>query len=238
MINKIKKLSTLKKIILIVIILAFCTGAFFLVRHFIKKDCNDDVVYNSELPNYDVTEKKPVLYLYPKKDNTKITVTFKHPEKLKTTYPKYKDKWVVTANKNGTLTDKKGNTYYALFWEEKGNSDIDFSKGYYVTKDDALTFLEDKLKYIGLTDRERDEFIMYWLPVLEANGKSIVYFEQTKEREDYNKIYIEPKPDSMLRLAIHIKKVDKKPKNLEKQRLDHFNRRGFAAVEWGGIIHN
>lgn len=179
---------------------------------------------------------KPVLYLYPKKE-TDIKVTFEKPELLKTTYPKYgKDGWKVTAKKNGDLTDKKKNYYYALYWEEKGSTKVDFSKGYYVTKDEALTFLEDKLKYIGLTDRERNEFIMYWLPILEKNKKSLVYFELTEERDKYNKINIEPKPDSILRVAIHVKKVNKKTK-IDKQKLSNFNRKGYTAVEWGGVIH-
>jgi len=186
---------------------------------------------------FEITEKKPVLYLYPKKDKTKVTVSFAKPEKLTTTYPKFKDKWVVTANKNGDLTDANGNYYYALYWEEKQNKKVDFKTGYYVTKDDAISFLEDKLKYIGLNDKERNEFIMYWLPILEKNKKSVVHFELTEERQKYNEIKIEPKPDSLLRISMHVKKVDKKPKNLEKQQLSNFKRKGFVAVEWGGVIH-
>ena len=180
---------------------------------------------------------KPVLYLYPKKDKTKVTVSFKDSTKLTTTYPKFKNKWVVVANKNGDLHDKDGKYYYGLYWEEDGSTKVDFTKGYYVTKDNAISFLEDKLKVIGLNDRERNEFIMYWLPILEKNKKSIVYFEQTKERQSFNKLNIEPKPDSLLRIAIHVKKVDKKPKNLTAQKLDHFERKGFTAVEWGGVNH-
>ena len=78
---------------------------------------------------------------------------------------------------------------------------------------------------------------MYWLPILEKNEKSVVYFELTKERESYNKIIIDPKPDSLLRIAIHVKKVDKKP-NIKEEKLEKFERNGFTAVEWGGVIYN
>ena len=61
---------------------------------------------------------------------------------------------------------------------------------------------------IGLNARERNEFIMYWLPILEKNEHNLVYFELTKEREKYNKLNISPKVDSLLRVAIHVKKVD------------------------------
>ena len=77
---------------------------------------------------------------------------------------------------------------------------------------------------------------MYWLPILESNGQSLVYFELTGEREAYNRLNISPKPDSMLRVAMHVKKVNNKV-DIKEQQLDTFNRVGFSAIEWGGIIH-
>ena len=178
---------------------------------------------------------KPILYLYPTK-KTDITVSFEKTELLTTTYPKYKNNWKVTAFKNGDLYDSKGKYYYGLYWEENGSSKVDFSKGFYVTKDNAIDFLEEKLEIIGLNKREANEFIMYWLPILEKNEKSLVYFELTNERQKYNKIKITPKPDSLLRVAIHVKKVNNKG-NIKEQKLTTFKRVGYTAVEWGGVIH-
>ena len=178
---------------------------------------------------------KPILYLYPKKE-TKVTVSFEHPEYLETTYPKFIDKWEVTAKSNGDLYDKDNKYYYALYWDEKKIHSVDFSTGYYVEDKDAIEFLEKKLKYIGLSMKERNEFIMYWLPVLEKNKKSLVYFELTDERESYNKLNISPKPDSLLRIVIHIKKVDG-PVDIPSQKLTKFQRKGFVAVEWGGTTY-
>ena len=178
---------------------------------------------------------KPVLYLYPKK-TAKVTISFEHPELLETTYPKYNNSWEVKAHSNGDLYDDKGAYYYALYWDEKQVHSVDFSTGYYVEKDNAIEFLEKKLSYIGLSRREANEFIMYWLPILEKNEKNLVYFELTEERESYNKLNISPKPDSLLRLVIHIKKVDNKV-DIPKQNLTKFQRKGFVAVEWGGTVY-
>ena len=178
---------------------------------------------------------KPVLYLYPTKEE-KITVKFSKPELLLTTYPKYKDKWEVMVSPNGDIKDKDNKNYYALYWDEKRYYEVDFKEGFYVTSEDAINFLEEKLTLIGLNDRERNEFIMYWLPILENNKKSLVYFELTKERELNNKLIINPKPDSMLRIAIHIKKVDNKV-DIKEQKLETFNRYGFSAIEWGGMTY-
>ena len=175
---------------------------------------------------------KPLLYLYPTDDNTDITVTFEKPGLLLTTYPKYQDSWNVTANKNGDLFDKNGKYYYGLYWEDLYKPN-EFKEGFYVTKDNAIDFLEEKLSYVGLNDRERNEFIMYWLPILERNKQSIVNFEFTEERDAYNKLNINPKPDSILRLLMNVKKVDA-PVDIPEQELKTFNRTGFTAVEWGG----
>lgn len=125
---------------------------------------------------------KPVLYLYPT-ENTNITVKFEHPEYLTTTYPKYNDGWSVNADTNGNLHDENGKYYYALYWEEKNNIKPDFKEGFYVEKENVINFLEEKLSIIGLNDREKNEFIMYWLPILESNKKSLVYFELTESKE-------------------------------------------------------
>ena len=200
-----------------------------------------EVIYNSTDKKGEVKTSscggiaKPILYLYPKK-TTKVTVGFEHPEILQTTYPKFNGNWKVTAKSNGDLYDKNNKYYYGLYWDEAKVHSVDFSTGFYVTKDNAIEFLEQKLDYIGLSEREANEFIMYWLPILEKNEKNLVYFELTEERESYNKINISPKPDSLLRVVIHIKKVDKKVE-IPKQSLTKFQRKGFVAVEWGGTTY-
>lgn len=192
-----------------------------------------------EMKKYELKEvggyAKPILYLYPEKE-TKVTVTFDKSENLTTTYPKYENKWEVTAKPNGDLYDSKGNYYYGLYWEENLNHKVDFSTGFYVEKDNAIEFLETKLSEIGLNPKEKNEFIMYWLPILEKNGKSLVYFELTDERNENSNINISPKPDSILRFAIHVKKVDKKI-DIKEEKIPTFNRKGFVAVEWGGVIY-
>lgn len=203
------------------------------VEYYFNIDTHETNKYNlPQIGGY----AKPVLYLYPEKD-TNVEVSFENKNYLTTTYPKYKDSWKVLAKTNGDLYDEDGKYYYGLYWEENLNHKVDFSSGFYVEKDNAIEFLEEKLTMLGFNDRERNEFIMYWLPILEKNGKSLVYFELTEERDSYNKLNISPKPDSLLRVAIHVKKVDKKV-NIKEQDLPSFERVGFTAVEWGGVVYN
>lgn len=184
----------------------------------------------------DYAYAKPVLYLYPTEE-TEVSVTFEHPERLTTVYPKYNDGWRVTAFSDGTLMDKIGRSYYALYWEEKSESGYyEFSDGFCVSSDDSARFLEEKLDKIGFTELEANEFIIYWLPILEQNEYNLIRFELTEEREASNALIISPKPDSLLRMAMHVKGLTS-PVEIDEQPLPEFERTGFTAVEWGGCVH-
>ncbi len=189
-----------------------------------------------DLGYVDYAYAKPVLYLYPT-EAIDVTVTFEHPERLTVDYPKYTDGWRVTAMPDGTLTGENGREYYALYWEEDSESAYyAFPDGFCVSGEDSAAFLEEKLAALGFTDKEANEFIIYWLPILEASQYNLIRFELTEEREASNALHITPAPDSLLRVAMHIKAVDA-PVDICEQRLPAFERVGFVAVEWGGCIH-
>lgn len=188
-----------------------------------KADCNHEVAY------------KPILYLYPE-TKTNITVNFANEDYLTTTYPKFNKEWNVLAYPNGDLYDSNNNYYYALYWEEKDYSKVDFSEGFYVSKDNAIEFLEEKLTILGLNNKERNEFIMYWLPILESNEHNLVYFELTGDLQKQNELIIKPQPDTLIRIRMHVKKVNKET-NIKEQHLVKQERIGYTAIEWGGVIH-
>ena len=221
----IKSIKEKSKLVFLIglISVAFSLGVITISLREASNPYDDGIVY------------KPVLYLYPKQQ-ANVTVTFKHPENLLTTYPKYETSWEVTANPDGSIYDKNNKYYYALYWDEKNTTKETFTEGFYVTKENAIEFLETTLTKIGLTRREQNEFIMYWLPILEKNEKSIVNYTLTEERQKENELIIEPKPDSLLRIVINIKQVDKKV-NIKEQTLPTFTRKGYTAVEWGGCIY-
>ena len=106
---------------------------------------------------------KPVLYLYPEKE-TAVTVTLDYAGELTCTYPAYNNGWTITAQPDGTLTDSAGQTYNYLYWEGLDHTEYDFSQGFCLAGRDTAAFLENALSQLGLTRREANEFIVYWLP--------------------------------------------------------------------------
>lgn len=174
---------------------------------------------------------KPVIYLYPER-KTDVTVSLRLNGELTCTYPEYNNGWQVTAEPEGTITDKQGKEYNYLYWEAELNNEYDFSKGFCVKGEDTSAFLETALEKLGLNRKEANEFIVYWLPLMQDNPYNIISF-QTTLYENSAKLNINPTPDTLIRVFMAYKPVNEY-EAIEEQELTSPKRNGFVAVEWGG----
>ena len=176
---------------------------------------------------------KPVIYLYPEESiDIKVKLNIKD-SKFTTIYPKFNEKntWNVHAEPNGDiiLNNKK---YPYLFWEAISYKEQELNEGFIVTDENAEEFLEEKLKILGLNYKESTDFITFWLPVLLRNKISLCTFQSEKFFKNFE-LNITPKPDSMIRIFLSIKKLDS-PINIKEQKLRPVERTGFSVIEWGG----
>ena len=174
---------------------------------------------------------KPVIYLYPTEE-TEVRVELDLDGVLTCTYPAYRDGWTVTAVPDGTLTDADGREYYCLYWEGETRAQYDLSKGFCVRGEDTAAFLEGALADLGLTRREANEFIIYWLPQMEQNAYNVISF-QTERYIDAARLAIAPAPDTLIRVFMAWQPSEVYVR-LEEQQLTAPAREGFVAVEWGG----
>lgn len=193
-------------------------------------------VKDNKTKNNPSVDAKPVIYLYPEKE-TKINVTLNYKGKLTCTYPESNGTWDVVAHPDGTLINLQDNKEYSyLFWEGISDINYDFSEGFVVKGEDTQAFLQEKLAYMGLTPREYNEFIVYWLPLMKDNNYNLISF-QGEAYVNSAELSITPKPDSILRVFMAYKEIDK-PIKIKEQELKSFERKGFTVVEWGGTKVN
>ena len=195
-----------------------------LTMMFALTGCREKEQYTTAAP------AKPVIYLYPEKV-TDVSVSLDFNGTLTSTYPHY-DGWNVTAYPDGTLTDENGRQYYCLFWEGEQDVEYDFSRGFCVKDEDTAEFLEKTLSEIGLTDKEANEFIIYWLPKMDVNEYNLISF-QNEIYTDNAQLTISPTPDSLLRVFMAWKPVNE-PVEITPQTFEPFVREGFTVIEWGG----
>ena len=181
-----------------------------------------------------ITDDKPVIYLYPTEEK-EVSVKLLNDEMITCSYPKYEKEWRVLAKPNGDLTylNTKRNLY-SLYYESKMVVDLSVTnEGFIVKREDSAKFLEEKLEVLGLTEREAEEFIIYWLPKLESNKYNYIRFATNEEINNNMPLKINPNPDTIIRVLMTFKGLEK-PIEVAEQKLDTPERIGFTVVEWGG----
>ena len=180
---------------------------------------------------------KPIIYIYPEQE-MKVEVSLSNPNDLLVSYPKYNNTWKVTAKEDGTLMDSNNKKYYALYYESKKDIKNSMKEdGFIVKKEDTISFLEEKLEILGLNYKEKNEFIMYWLPILEQNKYNYIRFQTMEEINQIMELNINPKPDTLIRIMMEYKPLKKEIK-VKEQTLTPVERVGYIVVEWGGTKIN
>lgn len=216
----------------------FCTGDYIQVSYTEYERPQDntkpiritakDIIYINLSECY-----KPIIYFYPQAP-TVCSVKFNLNGHLTCTYPEYKiNGWDgFTAHPDGTLVFPDGKEYYALYWEGIQNVDWNLTEGFCVRGEDTAEFLEWALSAQGLTRRELNEFIIYWLPLMQGNPFNVISFQN----EAYSSgavLDISPAPDSVLRVFMVYYQSETEVE-IDPQSFKPFDRRGFTVVEWGG----
>lgn len=170
--------------------------------------------------------------MYPE-TTQEIEVKLNYTGELTCTYPEYIDGWHIVAQPDGTLIDDTtGKEYSYLFWEGKSEVEYDLSEGYVISGENTAEFLETKLSELGLNRKETNEFIVYWLPRMQENKYNLISF-QNEIYTNSAKLDIKPSPDSILRVFMVYKALDKEIE-VEELMIETFERNGFTVVEWGG----
>lgn len=178
-------------------------------------------------------DAKPIIYLYPEQ-TTELTVKLGKPEKITSSYPKYTNGWEVIANPDGTLIDTAtGRELYSLYWEGINTGSKMKEEGFVIKGEEVANFLEEKLKILGLTDKEAEEFIIYWLPKMENNKYNYIRFASMDEINEGMPLEISQEPDTLIRILMEYKALDEYVE-IKEQELTTPTRTGFVVVEWGG----
>ena len=225
--DKKEKNSKIKKIVIGIIILVVLAMIIALIVALTNKRN-----YSESGP---IVIEKPIIYLYPTEE-TEVKVQLENEENITVSYPDYgEDGWDVIAKPNGDLINKKdGRSLYSLYYESEDTAKFKVEKdGFIVKGSDIAKFLEEKLAILGLTQRESEEFIVYWLPKLQANKYNYIRFATMDEINKNMPLKFSVKPDTLIRVLMTYKALDE-PIQVEEQQLETPERTGFVAVEWGG----
>ena len=197
-----------------------------------SKDPEDLPVIVAKTAHVELPAYKPVIYLYPETP-TEVSVSLTLNGRLTCTYPDYEDGWKgFTAHPDGTLLFPNGKEYYCLYWEGMQATEWDFSRGFCVKGEDTSAFLEWALAKQGLTPREANEFIIYWLPLMQETPYNVISF-QTEAYTSAAVLEVAPAPDTTIRVMMAYYPSEEAVE-IAPQHFETPVREGFTVVEWGG----
>jgi hypothetical protein len=205
---------------------------------------------------------KPVIYLYPEKP-TEVLVKFLAPINFTVSIPNYAGQWRVLANPNGQLKDlqaEKTNcsninfnfvgseyakdscasaTYPYLYWSGQVSGNYSQpTEGWVVGRGELEKFLNEKLNILGLSTKEKNDMVSYWLPQMLKKDTAYyrLAFLQTAEVNKLFPMLVTPKPDTTFRIFLDWQPlVSELVNQLSPQELTPLVRKGFTLVEWGGL---
>lgn len=180
---------------------------------------------------------KPVIYLYPtKKQNIKVNVKPEGP--FTVTIPEIGKGWNVTATPDGRIYDRKTKQEYPyLFWESADSGEpADMSEGFVVEGSEVASFFREKLSYIGLNEKEINDFLEFWEPKLSGSPYAFITFYSSERINSEAPLTVSPKPDSVIRVYFDYVLLDEAIE-VREQTLEKGERKGFTVTEWGGRLH-
>lgn len=174
---------------------------------------------------------KPVIYLYPTVP-TKISV--KVEALITKSEPLYNNGWEVLAYPDGKL-DLAGKIYDYLFWEGTGQEYPIVNAGTVVKKEDIQGLLEKQLGELGLNDKEKADFLEFWLPKMPDKPYVRLTWLGNNEMNRLAPLSVSPAPETLIRIFLDFEGLNT-PINITPQRLSSPDRYGFTLVEWGGLL--
>ena len=177
---------------------------------------------------------KPVIYLYPEKQ-TQVSVEV--GAKITKSEPLYSKGWNVLADSNGKLV-WNGKAFNSLYWEGQGNGVYpEINSGFVVAKDDLSTTLSTHLTKLGLNEKEKADFLAFWLPKMPTTSYTRLTWFGAEEMNELAPLKVTPKPDTTIRIFLDYEGLSQKI-DIKEQKLSSIPRNGFILVEWGGLLRN
>lgn len=205
------------------------------IPFFIWKDALGEYVqYRIDVANAGVECGKPVIYLYPE---TTMSVKVQLSPSIKVTkseptYPAHG--WNVLAEPSGKLW-YEGKSYGSLFWEGTGVGYEAPKTGFIIKDGEVDTKLASILARYGLTERESAEFRDFWVPLMQGAPYYRVSFITGKEWADAAPLSVVPPPKTVLRIFMDWQKLAASV-SIPEPSITAPARKGFALVEWGGLL--
>lgn len=201
----------------------------------------NDFPFSEEIPNsslmdyldmaiYDPYQAEaPVLYLYPESEmDIEVKINLHGRGHITDSRPEYNNGWSVRATSEGIINGE----YEYLFYEAAMSTPVNNRSGWLLDGQTLETDMRKLLGNHGLIEKEIDDFMEFWLPIIEGWSWYAVY---PQEADELIGLDITPAPDNVLRVLWVIRPLEQRIRLDTPPDIVPFERKGFTVVEWGVV---
>jgi hypothetical protein len=179
---------------------------------------------------------EPVLYLYPPAKMS-VDIQLSKLVDIEVSKPTAIDNfWRVSAEPSGTLrVDGDDRRHKYIFWEGRSFYFPEPSSWFQVSKEGLGDFFRKTLPKLGLNESETKDFVSFWVPRMTSSPYYEIFFH-TDYMNAVAAYDIRPMPDSLIRVMMDFRPSDGVKDSQEPELGPVPERKGFVAVEWGGLL--
>ena len=173
---------------------------------------------------------KPNIYLYPQ-TIIDLTVALNFPSggNVTASEPKYINRWQVTVEPSGLIDG----LYEYLFYESVQPDYGQYEAGWVVAQDGLEDFFRSNLAQTGFIQKEINDFIEYWIPLLNTSPYYAIYPQYSEQLDNMAQLIFSRPPDNLIRLIYSVREIPTNSLKLPPPHIPEFSRNGFTVAEWG-----
>lgn len=174
------------------------------------------------------------LYLYPKEE-TAISV-HSGAVTFNTSPASSNNAWDVIASPNGTIRSN-GDIYDKISYDYIANAPAK-SDGIVVTQSQLKPALDHYADKLLLNAKEKSDFVAHWMEKLSGTSPYIqISHYSLAQSAKIVALDINPRPDTFVPIVMYFRKLYS-PISLPEPKFENFERRGFVALDWSGVIES
>jgi len=178
------------------------------------------------------TVKKPNIYIYPiEAIDLSVQISFPNGGKILESIPDYNGAWEIHVLPSGLIN----NEYEYLFYEAQIPELLQRDFGWVISGTYLESFFINNLDSLKFSMKEIDDFVEYWIPLLDDKKKYIIYPQFSYVLDDIVQLKFSKKPDNVIRVFYLIEEHrEGETKNIPQ--MPSTSREGFTIMEWG-VVH-
>ncbi len=176
---------------------------------------------------------KPNIYLYPEETiELDVDIVFPSGGRVTQSVPDYNDGWHITVEPSGIIDGQ----FECLFYESLQPDYGQYAAGWVVIREQLEGFFRNNMGQTGFNQKEIDDFIEYWIPILTEYPYYAIYPQYRGELEEMVKLEFSAQPESLIRLIYSVRGLEDNNLNIQEPVIPPFTRDGFTVTEWGVIL--